>query len=281
MASNLSFNLVTDFLQLLQVRVDYDPGRLNLLCLQGVNPLPDGTLQANNNADDVYNDSIILAWHTETGARQVQAMLGTVDPGLAYRTLPGGEAHLTFGQHFYVRGTHMGHSALRAKNELNRVWRDPDKSNTPTEGDYVSTGKFGVNVHAGGMTKVGNWSAGCINICGGWDGEPWKTFMQLTDVHFKSSLDIGVTVWPGRDYLRYVEKGAIRPTLSFGTLNPWVSELQKQLAAKGYYKGKADGDWGKVTEAAVRSFQRAQGLKVDGIVGPLSWDKLVAAPIIT
>lgn len=282
MASNLSFNLVTDFLQLLQVRVDYDPGRLNVLCLQGVNPTPDGQLQANDNADDVYNDAIVLAWHTETGARQVQAYLGTVDPGLAYRDLPGGEAHLTFGQHFYVRGTHKGRPALRAKGELNRVWRDPDKSNMPSEGDYVSIGKFGVNIHPGGTTKtIGNWSAGCINICGSWTGEPWKVFMQLVDIHFRSSTDIGVTVWRGKDYLRFAEAGAIRPTLSFGILNPWVVELQKLLAAKGYYTGKNDGDWGKATELAVRNFQDAQKLKVDGVVGPLTWGRLLAAPIVT
>lgn len=282
MASNLSFNLVTDFLQLLRVRIDQDPGSLNMLCLQGTSLLPDGNLQANDNADNIYNDLIVLAWHPEQGEGQVQGLLGTVDPGLTYRDLPGGEAHLTFGQHLYVRGTHMGRPALRAKDELNRVWRDPDKSNTPTVGDYVAIGKFGVNVHAGGMTKViGNWSAGCINICGGWDGEPWKTFMQLVGVHFKKGLDIGVTVWPGRDYLRFVQLGAIRPTLSFGILNPWVAELQKLLAAKGYYKGKADGDWGRGTDNSVRAFQQAMKLKADGIVGMATWAALLTAPIVT
>jgi hypothetical protein len=281
MLRDLSFALVADFLDLLQVRVDQDPGCLNLLCLQGVDPLPDGGLEANDNADDIYNDSIVLAWHDESGARKTRALLGTVDPGLAYRDTPGGEAHLTFGQHLYVRGDHYGHQALRGKDELNRVWRDPDKSNGPSVGDYVATGKYGVNVHAGGKSKsIGNWSAGCINICGGWDGEPWQAFMRLVETHCERTLDLGVTVWRGSDFLRFAEVGAIRPTLSFGTLNPWVAELQKLLAAKGYYNGQADGDWGPNTEASVRTFQQTAKLVPDGIVGAATWDALLAAPII-
>jgi hypothetical protein len=282
MTSTLTFNLVADFLELLRVRADREPSCLNVLCLQGVDLTPDNGLQANDNAADFYNDAIVCAWYSSAGARNVRALLGTVDPGAAYLGLPGGEAHLTFGQHLYVRGNHKGHPALRAKDEVNRVWRDPDKSGTPTVGDHVTTGRFGVNVHAGGSTKtIGDWSAGCINICGGWDGEPWKFFMELVNTHFEKRSDVGVTVWPGKDYLSFVEGGVLRPTLSFGTLNPWVAEMQKLLAAKGYYKGVADGDWGRKTDNAVRDFQKAAALKVDGVCGELTWEKLIAAPIVT
>ena len=49
-----------------------------------------------------------------------------------------------------------------------------------------------------------------------------------------------------------------------------VLALQKQLKEKGYYSGDLDGDFGPMTEAAVKAFQQANGLYVDGIVGPIT-----------
>lgn len=37
-----------------------------------------------------------------------------------------------------------------------------------------------------------------------------------------------------------------------------------------------DADYGAQTEQAVRAFQRATGLMADGVVGTLTWDKLIA-----
>lgn len=47
-----------------------------------------------------------------------------------------------------------------------------------------------------------------------------------------------------------------------------VKQLQEKLNAAGYDCGKADGDFGKKTEAAVKAFQSNNGLDVDGVVGP-------------
>jgi peptidoglycan hydrolase-like protein with peptidoglycan-binding domain len=47
-----------------------------------------------------------------------------------------------------------------------------------------------------------------------------------------------------------------------------VTELQIQLRDLRYYTGPIDGDYGSLTEDAVRRFQEAQGLAVDGIAGP-------------
>ena len=48
-----------------------------------------------------------------------------------------------------------------------------------------------------------------------------------------------------------------------------VKEMQKRLINAGYSCGKdgADGDFGSVTYAAVRVYQKAKGLKIDGIAG--------------
>jgi uncharacterized protein (TIGR02594 family) len=47
-----------------------------------------------------------------------------------------------------------------------------------------------------------------------------------------------------------------------------ISRVQQALAHKGFDPGLIDGIWGRRTELAVRRFQLARGLTVDGIVGP-------------
>lgn len=47
-----------------------------------------------------------------------------------------------------------------------------------------------------------------------------------------------------------------------------VRGLQRRLATAGYAPGPIDGRYGLLTEKAVRRFQSAHGLRVDGIAGP-------------
>jgi hypothetical protein len=47
-----------------------------------------------------------------------------------------------------------------------------------------------------------------------------------------------------------------------------VAEIQQALKSKGFSPGVIDGDYGPNTEKAVRQFQEANGLTVDGKVGP-------------
>lgn len=67
------------------------------------------------------------------------------------------------------------------------------------------------------------------------------------------------------------EKNAFVPkdprSLYYGCTGPRVVNLQRALAAAGYFKGTADGKYGDMTELAVRKFQAKRGLHADGIVG--------------
>lgn len=56
-------------------------------------------------------------------------------------------------------------------------------------------------------------------------------------------------------------------TLRRGESSADVRELQQALAREGFDPGSSDGKFGANTERAVRAFQRANGLEVDGVVG--------------
>ncbi|MEW5743282.1 MAG: peptidoglycan-binding protein [Myxococcota bacterium] len=64
------------------------------------------------------------------------------------------------------------------------------------------------------------------------------------------------------------------PLLGRGAMGPHVAELQRLLQAAGIPTGPVDGDFGPMTQAAVRRFQQARGLPVDGVVGPQTWAAL-------
>lgn len=66
--------------------------------------------------------------------------------------------------------------------------------------------------------------------------------------------------------------------LRTGTSGPAVEDLQKKLAAAGFDPGPLDGSFGPKTQAAVRAYQTAKGLGVDGIVGPETRASLLAQP---
>ncbi len=64
------------------------------------------------------------------------------------------------------------------------------------------------------------------------------------------------------------------PILRTGSEGDAVALLQQQLSQLGYDAGPADGDFGPRTAAALRAFQGATGLQVDGVCGPLTWAAL-------
>lgn len=56
--------------------------------------------------------------------------------------------------------------------------------------------------------------------------------------------------------------------LYWGTRGNDVAQVQRRLKSWGYYKGAVDGVYGARTFAAVKLFQRKNGLRADGVVGP-------------
>ena len=58
--------------------------------------------------------------------------------------------------------------------------------------------------------------------------------------------------------------------LTLGSQGSAVTQLQKDLAKLGFYSNSIDGSFGAKTKNAVVSFQKSQGLKTDGVVGPIT-----------
>ncbi|HEX9993772.1 MAG TPA: M6 family metalloprotease domain-containing protein [Acidimicrobiales bacterium] len=67
------------------------------------------------------------------------------------------------------------------------------------------------------------------------------------------------------------------PTVRKGSRGPAVEKLQRLLGQAGFDAGTVDGVFGTNTVKAVRAFQKANGLVVDGVAGRATWAALLAA----
>ena len=69
------------------------------------------------------------------------------------------------------------------------------------------------------------------------------------------------------------------PTISIGSTGKDVRRLQRIFVmTKGLGASNITGTFDSATEQAVKDFQQGEGLTVDGIVGPITWQALPADP---
>lgn len=70
-------------------------------------------------------------------------------------------------------------------------------------------------------------------------------------------------------------KDDVKRNLNVGMSGDDVTAAQERLAYYGYYSGSVDGIYSEDVKMAALRFQRANGLKTDGKVGPQTWAKLI------
>ena len=68
-------------------------------------------------------------------------------------------------------------------------------------------------------------------------------------------------------FIASTEKNIVQALSKYGSRGSEVRTIQEKLKRWGYYNGNVDGIYGSQTTAAVKSFQRKNGLTVDGIAG--------------
>ncbi len=69
-------------------------------------------------------------------------------------------------------------------------------------------------------------------------------------------------------------------TLKKGSTGTDVRTMQQRLKELGYLTGSVDGDFGTATEDAVKAFQKANGLTVDGKAGTKTLEKLYSSSAV-
>lgn len=124
------------------------------------------------------------------------------------------------------------------------------------------------------------WLAGQLHVSvpGGVDanapGYALFTWNSIGIIDAPSMVNITQEAWVRRPTTVIPENLRPWPTLRKGSNGHPVPTLQHLLNAHGSSL-TADGDFGPLTDAAVRKFQRHVGLIVDGIVGPKTWAHVI------
>jgi len=76
-----------------------------------------------------------------------------------------------------------------------------------------------------------------------------------------------ITYFTGEVYFNISSRKAIAQVYKHGSRGEQVRQIQTKLKKWGYYKFGVDGIYGYNTYLSVKSFQRSNGLKSDGIAG--------------
>lgn len=91
-----------------------------------------------------------------------------------------------------------------------------------------------------------------------------QTFSQTGSQPAPTSMSVPMSATP------QAVKESILGTSSQGS----TKDVQRALTALKLYEGRIDGKMGPKTKKAIEEFQRQNGLKVDGVAGPRTWQKL-------
>ena len=160
----------------------------------------------------------------------------------------------------------------------NAFYRVPNVGDQVFFGDYGNEGHTGIVIDVKGSivaTVEGNTSGGY-----GVDTNGDGVYIKRYDISTHYIPGFGRPNWDvisSNAGNEEVTDTVSYPTIKLGSKGPDVKKVQQLLIARGYSCGAAgaDGDFGAATYNAVKKFQAANGLEVDGIVGAKTWAALL------
>jgi len=217
----------------------------------------------------------VMCHHTAGAKNGVMPSLNVVTNGLP--SLPGPLSQLGLGRdgtYFVIaagRANHAGGGAWQGVTSGNTSFIGIEAENCGTQDDFpwpeVQMDAYRRGV-AAILTKIGADAKMC---CGHKEyalprgRKPDPLFNMDTFRAEVAAIMAGTA--PGPTLVPAVDVKN-RPTLRRGAQGKLVKAIQKAVGVND------DGDFGAITEAAVRRFQRLEGLVPDGIVGPKTWAAL-------
>ena len=135
-----------------------------------------------DNRGNVADDLIALVRFDSDGLAQVYEYVGTTEPGLFAKVMnPEGDFRLNPGFYFFKLGVHHGVNpclipACTVLGERAKKGAAFDETDQKT----WESSDTSIHIHAGigNVQSVGQWSAGCQVIAGGWQGKAWGEFFK-------------------------------------------------------------------------------------------------------
>ncbi|RAV22686.1 N-acetylmuramoyl-L-alanine amidase [Paenibacillus contaminans] len=124
----------------------------------------------------------------------------------------------------------------------------------PSKSEVYAYGVYKNNVYVKGFNDYYQAVAHCKEI----NGSFIKDYNSGKTVYGKAPVPVHKV-----DVSKY-------PVLKKNSTGEYVKTLQTKLGGLSI-----DGSFGPLTDTAVRAFQKKNGLVVDGVVGPKTWDKLI------
>ena len=181
------------------VAMDTSPGTRSVVGLRGAYP---GTFEWNGNTPDRFNDTIVLLWTDDRGARRVREFPVHTDVGARDFGVDSSSSLRPNRRYYMMNGDHRSYNALENVEESYRVRNDTNHNGhwdsdrngwlpPRTADDYDRLG-FAHNIHAAsvdgplGAARVGVWSAGCQTIPGMVN---WTAFIETAWTRWGDPVD--------------------------------------------------------------------------------------------
>lgn len=132
--------------------------------------------------ENTADDTLSLVRLDSDGLPQVYEYTCTTEPGLFDEVInPLGDFKMSPGFYFFKHGVHHGKNACLVQDCAvlgERAKKGADFNETDSMTWEITDGTLHIHAGINNPSNVGNWSAGCQVVTGGWAGASWAEFYK-------------------------------------------------------------------------------------------------------